>query len=97
LDEAKRSPARVPPPWECLPARSIRHLSASMTGAVYTTSSVDASGGGTTTATTTYTPPQTFLGASTPVAGLLFRSFRTKPDGFFTFDAKVVQESLKKK
>lgn len=51
----------------------------------------------TTAATTTYTPPQTFLGPSTPVAELLFRSFRTKPDGFYTFDAKVVQESLKKK
>jgi hypothetical protein len=51
----------------------------------------------TTTATSTYTPPQTFLVASTPVAGLLFRSFHTKPDGFFSFDAKVVQEALKKK
>jgi hypothetical protein len=37
------------------------------------------------------------LVASTPVSGLLVRCFRSKPDGFYSFDASVVKQSLRQK
>jgi hypothetical protein len=47
-------------------------------------------------ASTTYTPPQTYVFYK-PQTGIMFRCFQTKPDGFFTFDAAFLQQSLKQK
>ncbi len=47
-------------------------------------------------AQTTYTPPQTYHRFS-PQTELLVKAFKTKPDGFFTFDAVFLQQSLKQK
>ncbi len=46
--------------------------------------------------TTTYTPPTTRF-FYRPHTGLLIRGFQTKPEGFFSFDAGFLQQSLKTK
>ena len=43
---------------------------------------------------TTYTPGQIFTFYK-PSTGLLFRCFKTPPEGIFTFDAAFLQQSLK--
>ncbi len=48
------------------------------------------------TAHTTYTPPQTYVFYK-PQTGIMVRAFPEKQEGFFTFDAAFLQQSLKQK
>ncbi len=49
-----------------------------------------------TKANTTYTPPKTHVFYK-PKTGIMVKAFQTKPEGFFTFDAAFLQQSLKQK